>query len=418
MAEYSEQIYAALLVQVPGVGSKLLFELKTHFGSYYSAWEANPVEWLDVPGVTAGLKDRFANFRDSSDPAVFANSLSKMGVQVITLSDANYPGLLMEIPGAPPVLYLKGNPACLMPDKVSIVGTRKASDYGRETARKIARDLADVGLAIVSGMALGIDGAAHRGALEAGGMTIAVLGSGVDVVYPEEHQQLYEEICKSGLLISELPPGTPPLREHFPSRNRIISGLSMVTLVVEAPLNSGSLITANYALEQGRMVFAVPGNVNSYSFRGCHKLIKDGAKLTEDADDIIAELGISKFELLKLQRGKLQESLFTEEVRGIETQEKEEQEKKPVSPRKQRVRRGDVGAVEQPPSTALEEEKKTAYREEELAILNELSYDEGIHINNLARKLRLSIAELSARLTLLEIKGLVKSLPGGFYQRL
>jgi len=421
-----EDLYAAALLRVPGVGAKFLFELKTHFGSYRSAWEADPVEWLDVPGASGGLKSRFEELKNSFDIESFSAKLKERNIFLLTLDSPDYPNALAQISSPPPVLYCAGNRSCLLPDKISIVGTRKASAYGKETARRLAMEIADLGLVVVSGMALGIDSSAHEGALEAGGLTIAVLGCGVDVVYPEEHHNLYSRIIEKGLVLSELPLGSPPLRENFPDRNRIIAGLSMATVVVEAPLNSGALITARFANDEGRTVFAVPGNVNSANFKGCHKLIKEGAKLIEDADDIVSELGVSKFELLKEQREKFQRRLFEEPEPALIANESEVTkapgetiggESPPSAPRRSassvgpRFKKGKAKpSAESPP------EKKLA--DDELVLLNELSYSDGIHINDLARKLKLSIAELSARLTLLEIKGLVKSLPGGFYLRL
>ncbi len=419
MTSVSEQVYASALTQVAGVGARLLFDLKTHFASYSSAWNADPVEWLDLPGVTGGLKDRFSEHRSRFDVEEFSQELKNKGIEVLVIDSPEFPELLMETSSPPPVLYVKGDISCLVPDKVAIVGTRKASEYGRESARRLARDLVDLGLVVVSGMALGIDGSAHEGALEGGGQTIAVLGNGVDVIYPEEHEALYMQICEKGLLVSEKPPGSPPLRENFPSRNRIISGLSRAVVVVEAPINSGALITADCASDQNRLVFAVPGSIKSYSFKGCHKLIKQGAKLVEDVDDIVTEFGVSKFELLRDQREKLQERLFREETRAIPlvnegapgaipSEKTEKVKSHSVKPKVQKDI--EVRDVAHPPQPKL--------ADEEITLLDEISYEEAIHINNLARKLKLSIAELSARLTLLEIKGLVKSLPGGFYQRL
>ncbi len=421
MEKSGEQIFASALCQVAGVGTRLLIELKTHFGSYSAAWDASAVEWLDVPGVTAGLKDRFDEFKSSFDIEEYARSLSSKEIKVLAIDSPNYPEILKQIASPPPVIYLIGNLQHLEPDKVAIVGTRKASEYGKEVARKLARDLVDLGLVVVSGMALGIDGSAHEGAIDGGGPTIAVLGSGVDVVYPDEHVNLYREIRELGLIISEQPPGSPPLRENFPSRNRIISGLCVATVVVEAPLGSGALLTAHYAIEQGRDVFAVPGSVNSYSFKGNHKLIKDGAKLIEDVDDIVTSFRVSKFDLLKMEQEKSQRKLFAEEVRTIpfleETLVSDEASLK--RPKTNRARRSSEKASVE--SDTVDEKVTTQLpklTEEELSLLSELSYSDGTHINNLARKLKLSMAELSARLTLLEIKGLVKSLPGGFYLRL
>jgi len=212
----------------------------------------------------------------------------------VCLTDASYPVALTTIADPPPVLWVDGTAAALQLPSVAIVGARAASGYGMSVAGQLAGDLAASGLAIVSGLARGVDSAAHRGALRAGGVTIAVLGSGADVVYPPEHASLAREIAaSSGAVISELAPGTPPLPMFFPRRNRLISGLSRAVVVIEAGEKSGSLITARTALEQGRDVLAVPGNVLSGRHRGAHALLRDGAKIVESADDILEELGMS-----------------------------------------------------------------------------------------------------------------------------
>ncbi|MGE5815163.1 MAG: DNA-processing protein DprA [Acidobacteriota bacterium] len=206
--------------------------------------------------------------------------------------DPAYPSLLATIPDPPDELWLRGRVDLLSAEAVAIVGSRGASRYALEIAAALAFDLARCGLVVVSGMARGVDGAAHRGALDAGGATVAVLGSGVNVPYPAEHADLLLKIASTGAVVSELPPGTPPLAHNFPRRNRIISGLSRAVVVVEAHERSGSLITARCALEQGRDVMAVPGNALSGRNRGSHALLKDGAKLVEGVDDILEELGL------------------------------------------------------------------------------------------------------------------------------
>jgi DNA processing protein len=208
--------------------------------------------------------------------------------------DPEYPRLLATIPDPPDELWVSGRPDLLSAQAVAIVGSRNASQYALEIAASLAFDLARLGLVVVSGMARGVDGAAHRGALEAGGATVAVLGSGVNVAYPDEHADLMLKIASTGAVVSEFPPDTPPLAYHFPLRNRIISGLSRAVVVIEAGEKSGSLITARCALEQGRDVMAVPGNALSGRNRGSHALLKDGAKLVEGVDDILEELGLRR----------------------------------------------------------------------------------------------------------------------------
>lgn len=216
----------------------------------------------------------------------------KAGLTPVAVVDDRYPVLLKQIPDPPIVLWCRGEPRHLTSRRlVSIVGSRNATPEGLAVARRLAKELAGEGIGVVSGLARGIDGAAHRGALDAVGVTIAVLGCGADTVYPPRHDDLAAEIAASGVLVAEYPPATPPLPRHFPLRNRIISALSRATLVVEASERSGSLITARAALEQGRDVLAVPGGVASGCYRGCHALIKDGARLVETVDDIFDELG-------------------------------------------------------------------------------------------------------------------------------
>ncbi len=211
---------------------------------------------------------------------------------LVPLTSPHYPPLLAATSDAPPALYVRGSLEVLGTPQLAIVGSRHPTASGRDTAFQFAAHLARCGLAITSGLAEGIDGASHRGALAAGGATIAVCGTGLERVYPEQHAELANAIAAAGALVSEFPPRTPPRKEHFPRRNRIISALSLGTLVVEAARQSGSLITARCAGEQGREVFAIPGSIHNPLSRGCHRLIRDGAKLVETADDILSELRI------------------------------------------------------------------------------------------------------------------------------
>jgi DNA processing protein len=214
-------------------------------------------------------------------------------ISVISRGDVQFPTALAAIHDPPRTLWIKGDVGVLRAPSVAIVGSRAASPYALEVARRLGADLARRHVTVVSGMARGVDSAAHRGALEAGGITVAVFGCGVDVVYPREHRELANRIVDRGALVSEFPPGTRPLKAHFPQRNRIISGLSLAVVIVEAADGSGSLITAEFALEQGRAVLAVPGNVLGGRNYGAHALLRDGAKLVECADDILEELPVS-----------------------------------------------------------------------------------------------------------------------------
>jgi len=217
--------------------------------------------------------------------------LAGPGRQLVTWGSPSYPALLAEIADAPLVLFVDGDCAALSLPQFAIVGSRNPTPIGRDTATHFAGHLAAAGLAIVSGLALGIDAAAHRGAIEGSGRTVAVLGCGLDRIYPPENAALARQVVARGALVSDLPTGTAPIKQNFPRRNRLISGLSVGTLVVEAALRSGSLITARLAAEQGREVFAIPGSIHSPLSRGCHQLVRQGAKLVETADDIFAELG-------------------------------------------------------------------------------------------------------------------------------
>jgi DNA processing protein len=247
--------------------------------------------WLaDALGIP--VREQRGRLTDARQHArVALAAAADKGLEILTVFDPAYPELLKAIPDPPIVLYVDGTLAIDSGPTVAIVGSRDATPSGVAVAGRLARGLAQAGLVVVSGMARGIDGAAHSGALEAGGQTLAILGCGADVVYPPRHQELARRIQGHGAVLSELVPGTPPLPHHFPLRNRIISGLSRAVVVVEASERSGSLITARAALEQGRDVLAVPGGVASGRYRGCHALIKDGARLVETVEDILEEIG-------------------------------------------------------------------------------------------------------------------------------
>jgi DNA processing protein len=225
------------------------------------------------------------------DAARLLDAARAGGIAAIALDDERYPPLLRTIADPPPALWVRGDPSVLTRPAVAIVGSRAATSYAREVAARLGGELAARQMLVVSGLARGADGAAHRGCLAAGGTTVGVLGCGPDIIYPSEHRDLAASVCASGALVSELGPGAPPLPEHFPLRNRLISGISLAVVVVEANEKSGSLITARYALEHGRDVMAVPGSVLGGRNRGSHGLLKDGAKVVESADDILEELG-------------------------------------------------------------------------------------------------------------------------------
>jgi DNA processing protein len=280
---------------------------------------------------------------------------------VATLEDPDYPPLLREIIDPPLALHRRGDLAISARPCVAVVGSRRASPYALNAARALVRQLVSVGVVVVSGLARGVDAAAHEAALEAGGTTIAVLGTGIDVVYPRSNHRLYRSIEEKGLVLSEFPPGTPPLPENFPIRNRVISGLAAGTVIVEATGRSGSLITARMAAEQGREVFAVPGSIFSAGSEGTHRLIQYGAKLVHDAGDILDELPGN----LRLTR---------------------EENHEPESPLKE--------------------------------VLRALSRDEALHVDTLAEKLRCGPGSVAESLLQLELGGWIRSLPGSRYLRI
>jgi len=245
---------------------------------------------LDALRVPAGAHPQMiADARSAASRAIEAGRASN--IQVVPWFDESYPALLGCIPDPPPVLWVRGDPAVLTRPAVAVIGSRAATSYALAVGGRLAAELASRSMVVVSGLARGVDSAAHRGCLDALGATVAVLGSGLDNVYPPEHEGLARDIARGGCVVSELGPGAPPLPEHFPLRNRIISGISLAVVVVEASEKSGSLITARCALEQGRDVMAVPGSVLTGRNRGSHSLLKDGAKVVESADDILEELG-------------------------------------------------------------------------------------------------------------------------------
>jgi DNA processing protein len=265
-------------------------KLAAHFIDPRRAFSASAAELSEVPGLEKDAIEGLLSFSDWTRAQAESRRAQDSGVRLVPFTDPAYPARLRMIADPPPLLYLKGE--LLDDDKraVAIVGSRSASEYGLKIARSISRGLASLGFTVVSGMARGIDGAAHQSALDAGARTIAVLGSGVDRVYPPEHVGLYRNISQQGAVVSEFSMGTRPAAFNFPARNRLISGLSLGVVVVEATEKSGSLITAALALEQNREVFAVPGEAGSSRSRGAHRLIRQGAKLVESADDIIEEI--------------------------------------------------------------------------------------------------------------------------------
>jgi len=337
---------------IPGIGRVRLGQLESYFGGLEQAWKA-PAGELKKAGLDAVALRAIGQFRDSIDPEAEMARLEHHGVQIIVCNDKIYPRRLKEIYDFPPVLYIRGS---LKPEDewcLAVVGTRRATIYGRQVTEEITADLARSKITIVSGLARGIDTVAHRTALEAGGRTIAVFASGLDIVYPAENEKLARDIMENGALLSEHPLGTRPRAENFPRRNRILSGLSLGVLVTEAGEDSGAMITAHMALEQNREVFAIPGSILSPASGGTNRLIQEGAKLVREHIDILEELNLMAVE------------------RQIEMRE--------ILPES----------------------------ENESVLLKQLSAEPS-HIDEVCRKSGLPAATVSGTLAMMELKGLVK----------
>ncbi|MDJ0657876.1 MAG: DNA-processing protein DprA [Crocosphaera sp.] len=290
-----ESAYWLAWSKIPGVGPILLKRVWQQFNSLETAWNASATELGQVEGIGAKLLNTIKQKRSQINPPDLLKQHLQKNPQFWTPNDDNYPRLLLEIPSPPPLLYYQGQVNLLenqgQTPLVGIVGTRYPTEHGRRWTRNIAIALVKHGFTVVSGMAAGIDGVAHQACLEAGGRTIAVLGTGVDMVYPSHHKQLHERLKKEGLIISEYPAGTPGDRRHFPARNRIIAGLSRAVLVMEAPEKSGALITARYANEFCRDVYTLPNSPDVIQARGCLKLIHHGAEMIVTEDELLEMLG-------------------------------------------------------------------------------------------------------------------------------
>ncbi len=279
--------------KISDMGPKRFYKLLECFGSADAAWQAKSGEISKILNLSPKISSRISEEKNNTNPQRELDLIHQYQASVLIIEDVLYPENLKAIHYPPPVLYYKGTILELDKNAISIVGSRKATYYGKMVAEKLAKDLALAGLTIISGMARGIDTAAHKGALSVNGRTIAVLGCGIDHIYPPENRGLAREIEASGAVISEFPFSTLPERQNFPRRNRIISGLSLGTVVVEAAEKSGALITADFALDQGREVFAIPGNITSPLSNGSHNLIKQGAKLVNNYQDILEEIHLA-----------------------------------------------------------------------------------------------------------------------------
>lgn len=345
------------LALVPGVGNTSLIRLLTAFGSPEAVLSSG--RHALTAHLTPTQCDALLAEPDATQLDAVLAWLDQPGNSLMTLADADYPKTLLEIPDPPAMLYCKGQRSLLNQAALGIVGSRNATPQGMRDAEAFAHALSDAGLTIVSGLALGIDAAAHRGGLAGAGSSVAVVGTGLDRIYPARNKALAHQLAETGLIVSEFALGTPPLPGHFPRRNRLISGLSRGVLVVEAAPDSGSLITARVATEQGREVFAIPGSIHSPLARGCHALIKQGAKLVESAADILDELAWQQ---------RLAPPAFPEEAHAD-----------PV-----------LDALDGAPTT----------------------------LDALAQRTGLTLDALSAKLLTLELDGRIASLPGGRYQKI
>jgi DNA processing protein len=354
-----EKAYWVGLNLVKGIGAVRFKQLTDFFGSAQAAWEAPPVGWLSA-GISQKVVSQFILVRQQVDLDLVMEKASVNGVEILTWQDADYPRRLKEIDQSPPVLFVKGSISVEDDWAVAVVGTRRVTPYGRQVADELGRYLAQNGVTVVSGLARGVDAITHQAALQAGGRTFAVMGSGVDVIYPPEHRKLAGDITRQGALISDYPLGTQPDGVNFPPRNRIISGLSLATVVVEAGEKSGALITAEFAVDQGRDVFAVPGSILAAQSEGTNHLIEQGARPLLRMNEIL--------EALKLEQ----------------------------IPEKQQVR------------------KLAPMTSDEKKLLTNLS-SEPVHIDQLCELTGLPITDVSATLTMMELKGFVSQVGGMNY---
>lgn len=363
--------------------------------------------------VAAGLSQRqAARLREPDRRRMdqWRTWLDQPGRKLVTRDSSDYPSLLKEVPDSPLALWIEGRRGNLVHGpQLAMVGSRKPTANGRETALRFARYLSERGLTIISGLATGIDGASHRGALEGCGGTVAVLGCGPDVLFPRSHKRLAAEIAAAGAIVSEYPPGTPPLAAHFPQRNRIIAGMSAGTLVVEAARRSGALITARFAGTYGREVFAIPGSIHNPMAKGCHRLIRQGAKLVDEAADVLVELP----PLLELA---MESAAATTEAHAGPPSDASVDARAGV-PASPPATTAPIGASPEEPSRAPVETAPLTSQPGYAELLAALGFDP-CGIPDLARRTGLTAAELSSMLLLLEMEGLVEALPGARYCRL
>lgn len=387
MSISANQLEWLTLKMIPGVGTTLFIRLLSRFGTPADVLGASEASLTEVVGPK--LAERIRAYRGVVDVDRQIMQLAQYGASLLTMDDPAYPLRLAEIYDPPLVLFTRGNLVEADHQAVALVGTRKPTAYGARMARNLAYELASRGITVVSGMAEGIDTAAHEGAMEAGGRTIAVLGCGVDIVYPPSNAELMHRIIQQGAVVSSFEMGVKPSKGHFPFRNRIISGLSMGTVVVEAPIGSGALITARNAAEQGREVYAVPGEAGAYNSRGPHALIREGAKLVETAQDILVELDIEAANRLPARPA-------SPAPRDV------------VAPPRRPAAPADGSPADRVAGTPSPAANVTPL---ERAVLDVLSND-GSFVDEIAAAARMSVSEALSSLTMLELKGLVRQLSG------
>ena len=384
--------YWVWLAECRGVSNQARLALLRHFGSPEDVFYADTGEILLTEGITREQAKALEDHKLDKADKILADC-QRLGLRILTIQDAEYPGRLQNIYDPPCLLYVKGRlPAIDETAAVAVVGTRDCTPYGVACAEKLGYGLASGGAVVVSGLAKGIDAAASRGALRAGGVTVGVVGNGLDVHYPYESRYLYEDIAAAGALLSEYPPGTEPAGSHFPARNRILSGLSLATLVVEAPERSGALITAETALEQGRDVFAVPGPIDAPTSVGCNRLIRDGAGLVSDAWDILREYA-GRFP------DKLNQDGAKEQPVTLGYQARQKAEPKPV-----------------PPTLDLKKDD-LSLTDDQIALLRVLDAEEPALVDDLIEQTGIPTRRVLSALTLLEIEHFVTQHSGKRYTR-
>lgn len=396
MKVVNHQLYWIWLTNLANITAEQITGLLDYFENAEEIYHADARQLDEISTLETSVKKILLDKNlELAEKIITRTKLA--GAHILTYDDVNYPDMLRHIPIPPYVLYLKGE--IMEWDRIlgiAVVGTRKCTDYGKNAAAQICAGLARQGLTIISGMARGIDACAAVAALKAGNKTIAVLGCGIDVVYPPEHDTLMHAITKNGAVMTEYPPGSLPLPHHFPARNRIISGLAKGTLVIEAPARSGTMITANYALETGKDLFAVPGNIDEVNAKGTNRLIQQGAKLVTCADDILEEY---VYELPLLQKTV---SEYTADITvEAETPLRKKQH------RMQKVNNIKQISVDDPRFSALNENEKKI-----ISILIE----KNTNIDDISRTIGEDVSEIGSLLTILEMKGMITKLPGNHYK--